>query len=138
MESGNDLNTLAAVVIIGLAVWQTVEVWHHSTLTAGWRVRVASWSWPDGAGFWGWLDTLLGCPWCTSVWAAFVLTTFYYAGSVFWLFVVALAVSRVANALNDYGHDWCRTPKTNTLPIESTAAPGPTVESRNQNLEVQP
>jgi len=114
VESGSD--TLAAIVVIGLAVWQTVEVWHHSILTAGWRARTQVWSGRLG----GWLGDMLGCPWCTSVWAGFALTLFYYAGSGFWLFVVALAVSRLANAMNDAGHDWCRTPKANTLPDVET------------------
>lgn len=116
--------TLTQLVVIALATWQAVEIWHHSSLFAGPRARVELW---DGK-----LAELLLCPFCLSVWVAVGVTyvvrtevTWPAAGLNLWehvwlatgyllmnalmLFVVGLAGSRLANLGNDLTHGYCRT-----------------------------
>lgn len=117
--------TLVQLLGAGLAVWQAVEIWRHSLLFAGLRARAELLE--------GRLGELLGCPWCLSVWAAWLLvlppfllplpsalSVLDMPGASFaawcafraWeLFVYGLAVSRLANLLNDALHGVCRTPR---------------------------
>src|SRR5215471_702475 len=96
------------VLVLGLATWQAVEIWHHSSLCAGWRSATQLWPWE---GLWGWLRELLNCPWCTSVWVALALTAaWWYLPEWARLPTQALAVSRLANVGNDVAHAYCRTP----------------------------
>ena len=105
------------LVILTLATWQAVEIWHHSSLFAGWRSATQLW---PCAGFWGWLRELLNCPWCTSVWVALALTAAWlYLEDWTRLPTYALAVSRLANVANDLTHAHCRSPRG--LPQEETA-----------------
>lgn len=55
----------AELVVAGLATWQIVEIWHHSSLFAGVRARVEL---MDVEGARGRLRELLSCPFCLSVW----------------------------------------------------------------------
>lgn len=40
---------------------------------------------------------LLTCPWCLGIWAAMVITFFYFLSPVAWLFILVLAVSGLAS-----------------------------------------
>jgi hypothetical protein len=98
------------LLVIALATWQAVEVWHHSALFARPRDRLTA-----GAGF---LARVLGCPWCLSVWIAALATAIVlvrpWGVSVLW----PLAGSRLANLASDLSHPWCRTPRADGLPRE--------------------
>lgn len=100
------------LVLLSLAVWQTVEVWRHSKLTAVPRAVVQTWT--------GWARDLLLCPWCLSVWvglfwAALWLiveqTPFAADDWLVRILLTGLACSRAANAANDLTHPFCRTPR---------------------------
>lgn len=108
---------IAELVVTALATWQVVEVWHHSALFAGRRAVV------EARG--GFLADLLLCPFCLSVWAAaavcaVVVSPVPEAAWAAWaagaakLFVLAMAVSRLANLGNDLAHTRCRTPRVKT------------------------
>lgn len=97
-------------LIIVLATWQAVEIWHHSSLFATWRARAECHNW-----------TVLLCPFCLSVWVALVITAWLTVWSILpdeWhlmrLPFIALSASRVANLCNDVFHRFNRTPKSNT------------------------
>jgi len=51
---------LTDLAVAALATWQAVEVWRHSSLTAGLRARTELWEGKAGE--------LLRCPFCLSVW----------------------------------------------------------------------
>lgn len=127
------------LVIAVLATWQIVEIWHHSAIMASWRAYVEVW---DDAPPYGFIRSVLACPFCLSVWVGFatfltVLTgpplghwlftqplLFQPLALLAWLsvtFVWGMAISRAANVGNDVLHRFCRTERTNknlTIPAE--------------------
>lgn len=142
--------TLAELVIFALAVWEAVEVWHHSSLTAGWRGRAEVIE--------GWRGKVLTCPFCLSVWVALLVLLIVWAGEVRlyppssdwaaalaglwavffglarWL-VYALAVARLANVGNDLCHRRCRTPRENSEVPAFPPGPGSNPVFREQDGE---
>jgi hypothetical protein len=113
-------------VLLGLAVWQAVEIWHHSELMSPVRMRVDLWA--DS-----FLRRLLTCPWCLSVWVGAILGGLWlylpWWLQPFNLVTLGLAVSRLANISNDLTRGVSRTPKSNRVPetpdAGPTADPGP-------------
>lgn len=116
--------TLTEWIIASFACWQAIEIWRHGALFAGPRARLEVTD--------GWFAEMMLCGLCLSPWAAVsVVTTLslpmpgpdgawwynvlaFIASAVVGLMklvVHALAVSRLANALNDVTHHWCRTPR---------------------------
>jgi hypothetical protein len=121
------MTDMTAFLILSFAVWQLVEIWHHSGLFARRRSIVESW-----AGWWfhrrtvlrrvakkrfarikaicfrwwydlfGWLGSLFTCPWCTSVWVGMLLVLLWHQELLAVNYIITgLAISRVANMLND-------------------------------------
>lgn len=120
----NDVIITAILIVLGLpvavmAVWEIVEIWHHSSLLSTWRARVEIWQ--------GRIGELLRCPFCLSPWVA--LVTCLILGLGVWLFAsgcrwpgllmqapfYALAVARAANVLSDRHKAYDRTPKFDSL-----------------------
>jgi hypothetical protein len=118
------------IFVTALVTWQVVEIWHHSQLFAGRRASLQVRS--------GLLAELLLCPFCLSVWVAWIVMfclrftnlmmivmTLYQASWDSWTSLAlvqgageaarvifgGLAASRLANLGNDLSHPWCRTPK---------------------------
>jgi hypothetical protein len=96
-------------IAIVLATGQTIEVWHHSDLTAGWRAEIDLW--PDDS-FWA---DLLSCMFCLSVWVAglFVILWWQTQWSGYPEFMYpayALGASRAANIVSDLTKQFCQTP----------------------------
>lgn len=95
------------LVTTALAVWQIVEIWHHSSLFAAWRARVELQS--------GFTAALLRCPWCLSVWVglsyASLLSIDGNVSRVSGIICLGLAASRLANLGNDVFHCHNRTPR---------------------------
>lgn len=90
-------------VLISLAVWQALEIWHHGEIFRTWRESVRFCRFEN-------ISYLSQCMFCLSVWAAFalVLANTFLLGQ---LFILVLAVSRTANLCNDVFYSFCRTPK---------------------------
>ncbi len=122
-----DLTDLA---ICALAVNQTVEVWHHSELFERKRESITQWldahsTVETAAPFrlsvelqWWWHKVRM-CPWCFSVPLGLAVVSYIelvnHAGQFTpWLLlpVYGLAISRVANLINDTLHAYLRTPRT--------------------------
>lgn len=106
--------SLTELIIAALAVWEIVEIYHHSHIAAGLRARAELTE--------GKLHTLLTCPFCMSPYVAWLvcalmLCVTHWLGTVAgWpalLPVYGLAVARLANLGNDVFHQWCRTPRAN-------------------------
>lgn len=107
------------IIVAALATWQIVEIWHHSFLLAPLRSRTELWE--------NKLGELLGCPYCLSVWVAFLCVGGLWLGDVGnteWysflfdgisLVIHGFAVSRLANLGNDFFHPKCRTPKSSDI-----------------------
>src|SRR5688572_14648553 len=92
------------LLVVGLAVWQVVEIFHHSELVASDRASLEA----DN----GLIGQVARCPWCTSVWVALALGLWWYTVPVWFQWpIFALAVSRLANVLNDVTYQYCRTPR---------------------------
>jgi hypothetical protein len=103
-----------ALAIAVLAVWEAVEIWHHSSLFASCRARVDL--------FDNWLGSLLRCPFCLAPWVSLPVvatigawdTATGWLHGLLWLLalpVIALAVARAANVCNDVLRRFSRTPK---------------------------
>lgn len=104
--------TLAELVVAALAVWQIVEIWHHSSLLAPLRAKAEL---LDGK-----VGELLRCPFCLSVWVALLVGLIVLLPAEWWAWpfkaaVIAFALSRAANLGNDLTREWCRTPQINKL-----------------------
>ena len=79
---------MLTLIVVGLATWQAVEIYRHSSLFEGWRYTLQSFE-------------LSNCGWCLSVWVAFVLAIMFHI-DLLSLFVYGLAISRVANVMHDF------------------------------------
>ena len=95
------------LIVIALATWQIVEIWHHSVLMAPLRARADLLT--------GKIGDLLGCPFCLSVWVGMFCAASseiaYVADRGGSLILLGFAASRLANLGNDICSDYCRTPK---------------------------
>jgi len=96
------------LLLASLCTWELVEIWHHSSLMAGWRSRTDLWA--------GKLGELLRCPFCLSpyVGVGLVVVLQYKhtpVGQPAYLLLCGLAVARLANLLNDGFHGLTRTPR---------------------------
>lgn len=114
--AGAEADTTAAMIVEALATWQLVEIVRHAKLTLAPRRclrRVAKQGGPSFAPL-RWLDQLVSCGFCLSVWAAAGVLSLRWAGPVGEFAILVLAVSRLANLGNDLAHDWCRTPRHDT------------------------
>lgn len=69
------------LIVLALAVWEFVEIWHHSDLVADWRSRTELWEGPIGR--------MLRCPFCMTPWAALFL--FLSASEIVYLGVSIVA-----------------------------------------------
>ena len=94
---------IESLIIITLAVTETIEVWQHSSLMAGARARTQMWENKIGE--------LLHCPFCLSVWVSLAICVLWELQSpMLQLTITAFAVARAANLVNDLTHAYCRTP----------------------------
>lgn len=104
------------IIMASLAVWQIVEIIHHSVLAVPlreWAGRTVSadsdWSHPLS-----FVAHALGCPFCLSNWVAGAVTLCWISRLHYsvplWL-VCAFATARLANLGNDLTYSYGRTPK---------------------------
>jgi hypothetical protein len=121
---------LFAFILVILATWQAVEVWHHSSLFASARAYFEA---TDSA-----LSHLLACPFCLSLWVGLACSAVSLLPPLPWvrLLLWPLAASRVANVLNDLLHPLSRTPRvTLSFPeianVPESIAPTADFESSN-------
>lgn len=103
--------SLVELVVLALAVWEALEIWHHSSLLANLRDKYEN---LDGR-----MGELFRCMFCMAPWTA-LLAIVIFRGTFFALVIYALAVARLANLGNDLTHHWCRTPKIEDLVPPST------------------
>lgn len=128
--------SLVDFVVLGFAVWEAVEIWHHSEICAGWRAKIEAYR--------NWLSAMTGCPKCLSNWVSWVFVTLICGVGAFttlpppdwippllrilvgiiyalvWVFVHGLAVTRLANLLNDYFYKCNRTKRFNRIELPTT------------------
>jgi len=99
------------LLVLGLATNYMLEAWRHGRIFVVLRAR-----WQARSGF---VADLLNCSFCLSPYAALLCAAVWYLGAGFlpypWLIaarlpVLALAVARLANLINDVAHRYCRTP----------------------------
>lgn len=103
-------------VIAGFASWQVVETWHHGSLFAEWNKWLKSYK-KSGKGTWWqkFFCNLLICPFCLAHWTSGVcVLVLLLTGpdSVLRWPVYVLAVTRLAQLLNDVTHRICRSPSS--------------------------
>lgn len=98
---------MLTLLVVGLATFQAVEVFRHSTLQPVADLR----AWMEMQP--GILPELRACGWCLSIWVAFALIIAMQIPVLNWA-VWGLAASRLANLLNDWSYEWSRTPKDGT------------------------
>lgn len=104
--------SLTQLIVAALAVWEILEIWHHSVLFAGIRARLEYWE--NLAG------DLLRCPFCLAPWTAGIVLLLSswldWSGRTAALWVVwSFAVARLANLANDAFYSVCRTVKEDDL-----------------------
>jgi hypothetical protein len=107
--------TLTDLLIVYLAGMQLVELYHHGSLfgPTG-AIPIRAWAERRQGHKYRvvrYLANLLSCPFCEAPWAcAIAAFGWRWGGPVAWLFVFALAASRLANLTNDLTHSWSRSP----------------------------
>ena len=111
------MSWMEILIIIPLAVHQATNIMRYSSLFAPMRARLEVGDLPDWLPVWSKekLSELLLCPWCTSVHLGWILTLAYWlpscasggilmllypVGFLTRLFVLALAISQVANLIH--------------------------------------
>lgn len=125
-------------VVAGLATWQAVDVWRHSSLMASTRAR-----WQLGNGFFA---RLLSCPYCLSIWVGIALSgwllafcllprgaslgagpvwaaAYEFCVGVFAAFPLGLAGSKLANLCNDLAYRISRMPKNDREDVDELPPP---------------
>jgi len=110
------------IAVVGFATNQLVEILHHSRAGKVWRTLADAIAPPEDRDGISWLEYVglgMQCPFCYSNWFAILFmgcgTLFVFSpvtASIMAL-IGGLAAARMANLLNDYTHDWCRTPNKN-------------------------
>lgn len=98
------MDRLVDLLLLTLAVAHAVEVWRHGKIFHGWR------AWLEIEPLGNFVTSLMLCMFCLSLWVAAMLILFYAVPYVGPFVVWSLAVTRLANLLNDLTHAWCRTP----------------------------
>ena len=84
---------LTDLFLIALASQRLVRLFAYDHVTdffRNWFVH------PDPRSLRSTMGALLGCPWCTGLWFALVLTIFYFATPIAWYAILVLAISSVA------------------------------------------
>ena len=116
--------SFTTLILVALATWQVVEIWHHGSIFSAWRSHALTWKlltdvgsdrflrrrWKRTRRF---LARLLGCPFCLSPWVGIILTVVFLV-PYGWIPVAGLAAARLANLFNDVSHCLCRTPNRRT------------------------
>lgn len=104
---------MLTLVVVTLAVWQAVEIYHHSDLFSETRAWFEAWG--------GFLGGLSKCPWCLSVHVGVVFAGYFLltSGTLWSVPIWGLAVSRLANVANDLMRDSTHTQseEPESLPI---------------------
>ena len=113
---------LVKVIIAGLAVWQIVEVTHHS------KIALPARRWATGVLREGtpvrlyqpwlcfrlFLANIINCAFCQAHWwggAIMLLLMFTEVSAWFWFVPCIFAATRLAGLGNDLSYDACRTPE---------------------------
>ena len=132
--------TATNLVIAALAVWHIVEICHHGEIFATRRARAEVRQW--------FFDRVFLCPFCLSMWVAFVVTPFampriepvrpYQDDPLVWVWygvhgfgfmvLACFAIARLANLGNDLTRGYCRTPNSKSTietPDERPHTPEP-------------
>ena len=129
--------SLVELLVAALAVWETIEIYHHSHIAASLRARAELTE--------GKLRTLLTCPFCLSPYAAWIVCGLIIcakllgdAGLPTLLPIYGLAVARLANIGNDLTHGFCRTPRVNKEIPDQPATPGETPKSTFEETGIKP
>lgn len=95
--------TSVEFLISALALWEILEIWHHSSIMASWRARATSLE--------GRAGELFRCMFCLAPWAALLLVLPLHTFRLGLCVLYSFALARAANTCNDLGYVWCRTPK---------------------------
>ncbi len=114
----NALEPWERLILLSLACWQAVEIWHHGEIFVGPREFFRQWP-VSRYGLVRWFGKLINCMFCLSVWVAgmFVYDVQHHGDHPFvQFFIWTLAVTRLAQLGNDYFHDrGTRTPPGDLL-----------------------
>lgn len=101
---------LTELLVVALASWQAVEVFHHGDIFTETRARLETELTSNGIR--RFVSELMLCPFCLCVWVSVSATCWIWlAGdSVFSVPLYGLAVARLANLGNDAVYYVSRTP----------------------------
>lgn len=100
----DDLLGFPFLVCAALAVNQVIETWQHGSIFRAWYARAEARD--------GFVAELLTCPFCLGHWVALlVVVGFLIVPAGARILILALAVTRLAQLLNDFSYPWQRTKK---------------------------
>lgn len=88
---------LSECIIVGLAVWQIIEIWRRGLIFELQRAKAEVWESSDNRLLW-FLGSLLGCSFCLSPWVGWLCVAAWHFGDTPARIVLAgFAVARLAN-----------------------------------------
>jgi hypothetical protein len=80
-------------ILLGLATFRLVRLFTYDLVTNFVRDHFKKYQSGSGRTIWHLLD----CPWCSGVWAALVVTFFYFATPYAWYPILILAIAGVGS-----------------------------------------
>lgn len=89
------------LLLVTLATWSIVEIWHHGSIFESPRSMLFRWSLKKITKLSvvpRWIGALFSCPFCLSVWVALILSLTY---RFTYPIIIAFAACRLANLAND-------------------------------------
>lgn len=106
------------LLVLGLALWQAIETWHHGSVFKRSRAFFRSWK-KSRYGIVRWSAELISCMFCLSHWVGVLLVAGYFHmgwNPIVHTFVWTLATVRLAQLGNDLSHNWNRSPPGDVVP----------------------
>lgn len=85
---------LGDYILMTLATMRLVRLFTYDIITAFIRHWFVG---KDPDSFLGTLGALIGCPWCSGLWFAFMVIFFYFATPVAWYLILVLALAWAAS-----------------------------------------
>lgn len=107
--------SLGECVVVALAVWQIIEIWHHGEVFDTQRAKLELWEASDCTLFW-FVGRLSACAFCLSPWIGWICALIWQFGQTPGrILLTGFAVARLANVGNDLLGPWSNTPQHDDL-----------------------
>jgi hypothetical protein len=81
--------------LLSAATFRLIRIFVYDSVTEGIREYLGKFSSGPGKE----LSMLINCPWCTGIWMAFIIFVLYFSNSLFWYFIMILALAGIGSIM---------------------------------------